>query len=397
MAIQDDIRWPLLNEQERACVLQMQARRGNPRYLKTQEVDAYLTAIRADRGVIDMMRKAFDKLEIHRRNFRVWLLHLDRKLPGFPTTPVLDVPPSSANRAEAAMTKKSTDSGTSELGEQNAAELEKMRKLLLVKNYSVKTLKSYLGAVRRLMLHANALDKNIADLTDAEILDYAAAIKEKGYSHEVLRMLRAALYFYFAGVHGAPKNIPVLAGMRREKKIPHVLSGAEIVRILAGVVNAKHKLMLSLLYSSGLRVSEVVKLRVRDVNIDGLQLTVRGGKGKKDRISILAPAQLALLQNFYEGKAAHEYVFHSQAAAGRPLSVRSLQHVFERALAKSGVKKKASCHSLRHSFATHLLEGGTDLRHIQKLLGHTNIATTTIYTRVANRHLATVASPLKSL
>lgn len=383
-------------------MLKLQSAGGNPRYMKTEVLDDCLRKIRATREDIAVIESAYDKLEIYRRNFKVWRLHLESKQPGFPTTPIfggqtngiVNRAPKPANSTPASQAATCNEDL---LSAQDTAELEKMRKLLLVKNYASKTQKSYLGAVRRLMLHAGKLDKNINDLTDSEILDYAASYKERNYSHEVLRMLRAALYFYFVGVHGVPRNLPMLAGMRREKKIPQVLSGAEIARILGCVANEKHKLMLSLLYSSGLRVSEVVKLRVRDVDIDGLQLTVRGGKGKKDRISILSEAQLVLLNNFYEDKAAHEFIFVSQAGQGKSLSVRSLQHVFERALAKSGVKKRASCHSLRHSFATHLLEGGTDLRHIQKLLGHSHIATTTIYARVAKRHLATIASPLKAL
>lgn len=152
--------------------------------------------------------------------------------------------------------------------------------------------------------------------------------------------------------------------------------------------------MVSLMYSSGLRVSEVVKIRIADIDLAQYALMVRQGKGKKDRLTILSEKQMRLLREFMGAKEGRDFLFDSAQRPGKALAVRSLQKVVEVAVRRAGVKSGASAHSLRHSFATHLLEGGTDLRHIQKLLGHEHIRTTQTYTHVAKRSLRQIQSPL---
>ena len=149
---------------------------------------------------------------------------------------------------------------------------------------------------------------------------------------------------------------------KKEHRLPTLLSKGEILRIAQGLENPKHRLIIELMYASGLRVSEVVRLRVQDVNLDELTLFVRGGKGKKDRLTIVSERLKSPLSYQMEGKQDNELVF--PGPKGKTLTTRSVQKVFQAALAASGIRKNATCHILRHSFATHLLEAGTDIRYI---------------------------------
>ena len=169
------------------------------------------------------------------------------------------------------------------------------------------------------------------------------------------------------------------------------MSREEIEKIIKATDNAKYKLMISLVYACGLRVSEVINLRVADLDINELVVHIKGAKGKKDRISILPERLQNDLRNIIAGKDASDFVFSSNR--GGKLTSTSLQKMFRKSLAKAQIKKPATFHSLRHSFATHLLENGTDVRYVQELLGHANIRTTQIYTQVTNPKLKNIKSP----
>lgn len=172
-----------------------------------------------------------------------------------------------------------------------------------------------------------------------------------------------------------------------------MLSRDEIEKIIDATANHKHKLLLALSYGSGLRVSEAVNLKVGDIDLSGLTIHLKLAKGKKDRITILPQRLVNNLQNTIAGKDKHSFVFSSERGGG--LTSRTAQKVFESSLAKAGINKKATFHSLRHSFATHLLENGVDVRYVQELLGHQNIRTTQLYTQVTNPKLKNIQSPLQ--
>lgn len=157
-------------------------------------------------------------------------------------------------------------------------------------------------------------------------------------------------------------------------------------------LNTKHRMMLAVAYAAGLRVSEVVNLKVKDVDLSGLTIMVRQGKGKKDRMTVISETLLPELSELVKGKKGEEYVFESER--GGKLTEATAQKVFGQALERAGIKKPATFHSLRHSFATHLLENGTDVRFVQELLGHANIRTTQIYTHVTNPMIRNIKSPL---
>lgn len=183
---------------------------------------------------------------------------------------------------------------------------------------------------------------------------------------------------------------------KKEKKLPEVLHSGEVLHILNALSNMKHKSLLYLAYSSGLRVGEIVRLQVNDIDSKRMVIHVRQAKGKKDRYTILSSATLELLREYVRQSRPEKWLFPGQEA-GTHVTECSVQKVFERAKRIAKIHKKVSIHTLRHSFATHLLEGGTDIRYIQELLGHQSTKTTEIYTHVSIRDARLVQSPLDKI
>jgi site-specific recombinase XerD len=177
--------------------------------------------------------------------------------------------------------------------------------------------------------------------------------------------------------------------VKREKKLPVVLSKEEIKRLILATTNIKHRLMIQAGYSAGLRVSEIISLKWEDIDFDRNIIHIRQSKGKKDRIVMLSKRVREGLQQLRKEA---NYVFVT--SKGDKYTARSIQKIIQRASLKAGIRKHITPHTLRHSFATHLLESGTDLRYIRDLLGHANISTTSIYTRVSNKELSRIKSPL---
>lgn len=179
---------------------------------------------------------------------------------------------------------------------------------------------------------------------------------------------------------------------KRSNKLPIVLSREEIKNIIDAIKTPKHKLIISLAYDAGLRISEVVNLKVKDVNLKELTIHLKNAKGKKDRITNFPEKIKTDLQNLIAGKIPNNYFFESEL--GGKLTERTAQKDFENALQSAGIKKDATFHSLRHSFATHLLENGVDVRYVQELMGRQNIRTTQVYTKLTNPKLKSIKSSL---
>ncbi len=266
--------------------------------------------------------------------------------------------------------------------------LRMMREKLEFRNYSSKTIKSYL------YIAEDYLDAYPSKqyIREDDIRSYILSKKDKGLAPKTLHVYLNGVFFMLKHIYGQEKP----PGMRFPKKtltLPTVLSRKEISLLLSMVTNRKHKLLLALAYGAGLRVSEVTKLRIQDIDVEEMILYIRQGKGNKDRISILPEKflnQLGTLAAMNPGK---QFLFPSER--GGRLTERSAQKIFKTALKRSGIKKSATFHSLRHSFATHLLENGTDVRYVQELLGHQNIRTTQRYTQVTNPKLKHIRSPLQ--
>jgi site-specific recombinase XerD len=199
--------------------------------------------------------------------------------------------------------------------------------------------------------------------------------------------------FYFEQVLGREKFFWEVPRPKKAQKLPKVISEEKIIQGLLSVQNLKHRTLLLLAYSAGLRVSEIVSLMVTDVNSDRMQLSINGAKGKKDRVVNLSEAILPLLREYYKSYKPKSWLFEGQDKS-KHYSTRSAQIVFNDAYKKLGLPSQCSFHSLRHSFATHLLENGTDISYIQKLLGHSDIKTTLRYTQITTKDIGKIESPL---
>ena len=265
---------------------------------------------------------------------------------------------------------------------QNAEEELKLR------NLSPKTIKSYLQALRSYFFFKG---KDYGEVDVSNIRKYILQKLESGAASQTTNLHLSAIKFFYRDVMHADVYIDVQFA-KRPSRLPVVLSRKEINQLLQATSNAKHRLLLALAYGAGLRVSEVVHLRIRDIDLDEMILTVRQAKGKKDRISIIPEKLVDDLRVVIADKHGNTCVFES--GRGGMLTTTSLQKIFHRACAKAGIKKEATFHSLRHSFATHLLENGTDTRYVQELLGHNDIRTTQRYTKVTNPRLKMIKSPL---
>jgi len=259
---------------------------------------------------------------------------------------------------------------------------------LTLRGYSKKTIKSYLACTKEYFLYAKS---NWLNLNEPKIKEFLFRKHQEGYAPNTVNLYLNAIRFYYSQIQKTDKKIDLKFSKKR-KKLPVVLSKREIHDLIDEIINPKHKLLISLAYGAGLRVSEVVRLKLKDLYFEDYLLKVRQGKGNKDRFTLL-PQKLAWpLQNLTKTFELDDYIFRSDR--GGRLSERTAQKVFIHALKKAKIKKQATFHSLRHSFATHLLENGTDIRYIQKLLGHQNIRTTQIYTHVTSIIFQHIKSPL---
>jgi integrase/recombinase XerD len=264
-----------------------------------------------------------------------------------------------------------------------------------LRNYSYKTIKAYRSCVRSLIAHAGT--RPLRNLTGSELRAYVVKLVEKeGMSAAYVNQVINALRFLYVEVFREPLVLGEIPRPRKEKKLPTVLSLEEVKAIFDAAENLKHRCLLMLVYSAGLRVSEVVHLELGDIDSDRMMIHLRGAKGKKDRYSILSPAVWEVLQEYYRRFVPRRFVFEGQER-GSQYGIRSAQKVFEIAAEAAGIRKLVSIHSLRHAFATHLLEQGTDLRFIQELLGHASSKTTEIYTHVSKRNLEQIRSPVDSI
>lgn len=265
---------------------------------------------------------------------------------------------------------------------------------LLALNYSTSTLRTYCGAFAQFLRHFEY--KNPEEISNKEVKKYLASLMERGLSANSGHSMVNAILFYYKQVLANKEFEIRLPRPKKEKKLPSVLTMEECLSIFKAVDNPKHKLLLLIGYGAGLRVSEIVQLKWNDILFSEYKIHIKNAKGKKDRMVMLPFSiiqSLEIYRQLYNGK---YYVFEGQFA-GEPYSTTSVQQVMRDALKKSGLMKTATVHTLRHSFATHLLENGTDIRYIQQFLGHSSIKTTTIYTHLTKSAVDKIQSPLDRL
>lgn len=269
-----------------------------------------------------------------------------------------------------------------------------LEQCLQLKRYSFRTIKSYKGCFRNFIRHYD--DTKPSDITREQIDQYIHyLIKEKHITESYQNQIVSAILHFYLDVVKQEAKVERLFRPKKPQKLPHVLTEDEVVRLLGSVDNKKHLLILMLIYSAGLRLGEIINLRLPDLQPEQKRLFVREGKGKKDRCTILSEKVIAKLKDYFEEYSPAEWLF--EGVTGGQYSVRSVQAIFDRAKQKSKINPYATVHTLRHSFATHLLEKGVDLRYIQDLLGHESSKTTEIYTHITKKGIDKLQSPLDSL
>ena len=262
---------------------------------------------------------------------------------------------------------------------------------LILKRYSQNTVKTYCSCLLKFKGHFKGQD--IDSLSKEEINTFLLyLVQEKKVSPSTQNQYINAIKFYYEKVLKQPRMAYVLERPNRAKKLPKVLTEQEVLMILKNSPNCKHKTILSLLYSAGLRVGELIGLRVQDVVWDKNYLFVRGGKGKKDRITLLSEHVAFLLRKYLQKYKPNYWVIENHER--KQYSSSSVRAILKNSTKKAALRKRVNPHMLRHSFASHLLEKGTDLRYIQELLGHGSSKTTEIYTHVSKKSLANIKNPL---
>ncbi len=260
--------------------------------------------------------------------------------------------------------------------------------------YSENTVKTYKNSFEELINYYPTHD--IDKITEPMITAFCQyLVIDRGVSSSYQNQAINSIKFYYEKVLGGQRKLYNLDRPNREKQLPTVLSTEEIKSIIQKTDNLKHKAIIMLIYSAGLRISELINLKIADIDSNRMQIHIIAGKGKKDRYSLLSVKTLDILRQYYAEYQPPEYLFEGQG--NKQYSVRSIQAFFREICQKAGIRKKATVHTLRHSFATHLLENGTDLRYIQSLLGHSSSKTTEIYTHITTKGMEKIKSPLDDL
>jgi site-specific recombinase XerD len=269
-----------------------------------------------------------------------------------------------------------------------------MEEDLRVRNYSEQTLKTYVEAVARFARH---FGRSPDLLGPEEIRSYQVhLVHEKGASWTVLNQAACALRFFFGTTLGKEWPVRHIPYAKTEKPLPAVLSPSETEALFARIGNVKHLAMLLTAYSAGLRVSEVAHLQVGDIDSSRMVIHVRRGKGRKDRIVPLSPVLLHILREHWRTTRPERHLFAGQPKS-RPISSRAIAMVCRDAARRAGLRKRVTPHTLRHTFATHHLEAGTDLRTLQMMMGHTSLKTTSRYLHVSTEKIRKTRTPLDLL
>jgi integrase/recombinase XerD len=279
----------------------------------------------------------------------------------------------------------------------NTHVLPAMEQHLKLKAYSPSTIKTYLGEMAQLLSLLNTIPAD--NLKPEHLKRYLLHCYEKlKLTENTLHSRINAMKFYYEQVLGREKFFWEIPRPKKRYILPKVLGESELKRLFSALANKKHKAILFTAYSAGLRVSEVVNLELKHIDRSRMQLLIKNAKGKKDRYVMLSPLLIDILTNYYKicKPQPEKYVFEGPEP-GTPYSSSSMQKIFQVARKNAGIQKQVSFHSLRHSFATHLLEKGVDIKYIRDLLGHFDIKTTARYLHVKREQLVNIESPLDGL
>lgn len=271
---------------------------------------------------------------------------------------------------------------------------QKMKMDMELRGFSARTIKYYLENVARFAKYFNKSPELLGEEEIRQYLHYC--IMQKKLCEGTVGTIYSSIKFLYTKTLARPWNVDKLPRMKVGRKLPAILSQSEVKAILDATENLKHKTILMTIYAAGLRVSEVSNLRTSDIDSKNMQIAVRQGKGKKDRYSLLSEVNLLVLRQYWRKYQPDDLLFQGKLP-GEHISVRAIQKVFAASKAKAGIKKAASVHTLRHCFATHLLEADANICSIQRLMGHTSLQTTTKYLHLRRADVIKIKSPLENL
>lgn len=270
---------------------------------------------------------------------------------------------------------------------------EEFLRKLEIKRYSLNTARTYINFFENFINYYS--EKSLESIDENDIRNYIQVLVQKGHSHSYLNQAVNSIKFYYEVVMGMPNRFYSIERPRPEHKLPKVISKEEVTEMIKRTVNIKHRCIISLLYSAGLRRGELLNLKLGDIDGKRMLIIVRGGKGNRDRVTILSPHVLKELRIYFQEYRPKEYLF--EGPGKKQYSAESVGRIIKSSAKRAKIQKRVTPHMLRHSFATHLLEDGADLRYIQGLLGHRSSKTTEIYTQVTINHVKNIQSPFDSL
>lgn len=265
---------------------------------------------------------------------------------------------------------------------------------MVIRNFDQQTQRAYLRSVRSCCRYC---DRRPAELTFEDVRQYQLHLTQSGLAPASINGAMVALRFFFRVTLKRPEAVDYIPIVRTPQRLPVVLTAAEVARLLEAAPGLKWRTALSVAYGAGLRASEVVSLKVSDIDSRRMRIRVEQGKGRRDRDALLSPHLLAVLRNWWKVARPPVWLFPNRLTPFEHVTPKSLNRAFHQALQRAGIKKPVSLHTLRHCFATHLLEQSVDVRVIQVLLGHKKLETTAVYTHVAAKTLDGIDSPLDLL
>ena len=272
--------------------------------------------------------------------------------------------------------------------------LDAFKRRLFSQRYSIRTRESYAGILKVFFRFTGYKNPREFKLSDVIRFNEEYLLKQ-GYSSSYQNQLINALKLFYRWHSRIFLKLDELERPKKPTKLPVILSKDEIRKLLENTTNLKHLTILSIIYACGLRISEAVNLRIRDIDSERMIVHIRQGKGHKDRITALSPKILELLRKYYLQYRPKDFLFEGQKKPS--YSTRSVQMIIKRSCLKAGIQKNVTVHSLRHSYATHLVESGVDVAHVQKLLGHEHQKTTQIYLHLSKQFYKNISSPFESL
>lgn len=263
---------------------------------------------------------------------------------------------------------------------------------LEMRKYANNTVKTYVTSFETFINYY--ISKDLVSINESDVRKYILKLVQEDKSNAYINSAINSIKFYYESVLGMPNRFYEIERPRKEKKLPKILSKEDILRIIANTNNLKHKCIVSLLYSSGIRRNELVNLKITDIESKRMLIRIEAAKGNKDRYTLLSHSLLEDLREYYKQYKPEKYIV--EGMYGKQYSGQSIGKIVLNAAEKAGIKIPVTPHMLRHSFATHLLEAGVDLRQIQVLLGHSSTKTTEIYTHVATTTFKKIKNPLDS-